>query len=141
MQLVSLISNPDLDTTFRKEFARSFAKYFHEEEAQIDWYYLPDKKSSALPLTRFFEKIIAGNKKLTVDYQELTSENIGDCPAPQCSWRMFFKIVQKGTEGKTHTRDAVMNMVLKMEMKKFGSVEKEVWQVYLGELEEVANRP
>lgn len=141
IEIVSIISDKDHPIELRRDIATTAADLFLEKNTHIHWHYFKNNKSFALPLTKFLEKIIREEIKIKTVAKKIENNQPLNCPAPQCVWQLTFQVEQSDQNGNTHQTDATMDVILKLETKKFGDEEREIWTLFLGELNEVIIKP
>lgn len=139
--VLTLLGDEKLDMNFRAEVVKAGFDFFWKEEVGIEWYDLKTGKKIDLPLSSFFEsttKIIDGSK---VRFLEITGLTPIDCGAPRCEWELNFLVHQKSERAGSISVPASMNIVLEKREKYFGEKNKEVWEVFLGEIKIRLDKP
>ncbi len=130
MNLVEMLSSEDMDPKFRSKFRMAAEKYFSAASDSLIFNSM--EKSNAISVESFLDKIENGNLK----FQEIKLSSFASTTPTfsenKYTWKVSFSFSQKEIEDKK--MDAIF--ILKKEKKKFGKVEKEVWEVLLKKIME-----
>ena len=141
IEIISLVSDPETPTELRKDIINAAPDLFLDKNTKVQWHYFKNGQDISLPFMKFLHKVMHENIKIKTIIKNIENNRPNNCPAPQCKWQLFFQLEQKDYHGNTNKTDAVMDVILKLETKKFGSTEKEIWTVFLGELKDQTKRP
>jgi len=130
MNLVEMISTDDVDEKFRSRFEVAAIDYFSNPTDSI--FLFDGKKESIISIENFVKNL--GNKNSY--FQEIKLSNF-ESTTPvflekYYSWKVSFLFSQKENSDKKMTAF----FILKKKKKKFGSVEKEIWEVLLEKIKE-----
>jgi len=130
MNLLEMLSDDEMDSKFKSKLKVAAEKYFSAPSDTLSFF--SEKKNNPISVEAFLEKIEKGNLK----FQEIKLSNF-ESTTPvflenNYTWKVSFLFSQKEIKDKKMT--AIF--ILKKEKKKFGSVEKEVWEVLLKKIEE-----
>ncbi|MFK8006642.1 MAG: hypothetical protein AB8H03_09735 [Saprospiraceae bacterium] len=125
MNVVEMLSADEMDSKFKNRLKIAAEKYF---SAPTDSLFLLDRnKINPISVNDFLEKLEKGNAR----FQEIELSNF-ESTTPvfldkEYTWQASFLFAQK----ESVTRKMMAIFILKKEKKKFGSIEKEVWEVFL----------
>jgi hypothetical protein len=130
MNVVEMLSADELDSKFRGRLKMAAEQYFSAPTDSL--FLLGGKKINPISISDFLEKLEKGNSS----FQEIKLSNF-ESTTPvflekKYTWQASFLLSQKESVAKKMT--AVF--ILKKEKKKFGSIEKEVWEVFLRKMRE-----
>lgn len=130
MNLVEMLSANDMDPKFRSRFKTAAEEYFSAPTDSLDFNTM--EKSNPISVNSFLEKIENGKLK----FQEIKLSNF-ESTTPvflgnSYTWKVSFLFSQKENKDK----NMIAIFILKKEKKKFGNVEKEVWEVLLEKIKE-----
>ena len=125
MNVVEMLSTDDVDSKFRGRLKIAAEQYF---SAPTDSLFLVEKeKINPISISDFLENLEKGDSK----FQEIKLSSF-ESTTPvfwekEYTWKASFLLSQK----KNIVKRMTAVFILKKEKKKFGSVEKEVWEVLL----------
>ena len=125
MNVVEMLSADDVDPTFRSSLKMAAEKYFSSPTDSLIFIF--EGKNDPSSVADFLENLENENSK----FQEIKLSNFQSTTpvfvAKKYTWKVSFVFSQKEKEDKNMTAIFILNK----EKKKFGSVEKEVWEVLL----------
>lgn len=130
MSLVEMLSADNMDPKFRGRFKMAAEKYFSTPTDSLVFNSID--KSNLVLVNSFLDKI--GNGKLK--FQEIKLSNF-ESTTPvflenKYTWKVTFLFSQKENKDK----NMIATLILNKGKKKFGRVEKEVWEVLLEKIKE-----
>ncbi len=125
MNVVEMLSADEVDSKFQGRLKMAAAKYFSAPTDSL--FLLEGKKIYPISIRDFLENL----EKEDSRFQENKLSNF-ESTTPvfvekEYTWKVSFLLSQKETDAKKMT--AIL--ILRKEKKKFGSIEKEVWEVFL----------
>lgn len=133
MNVAEMLSDEDMDPKFRSRLKMAAEKYFSAPTDSL-FFNFEEKLNpiSVISVETFLKKIDEGNLK----FQEIKLSNF-ESTTPvflnkKYTWKVLFLFSQKENKDK----NMMATFVLKKEKKKFGSVEKEVWEVLIKKIME-----
>lgn len=130
MNVVEMLSSNEVDSKFRGRLKKAAGKYF---SAPTDTLFLMEgEKINTILISDFLEKL----EKENSTFQEIKLSNF-ESTTPvflekKYTWQVSFLFSSKESSMKKMTA----TFILEKEKKKFGSIEKEVWEVLLEKIVE-----
>ena len=130
MNLVEMLSANDIDPKFRSRFKTAAEEYFSAPTDSL--IFNSKEKSNPISVNSFLGKVENGKLK----FQEIKLSNF-ESTTPvflenRYTWKVSFLFSQKENKNK----NMIATLILNKEKKKFGSVEKDVWEVLLEKIKE-----
>ena len=130
MNVVEMLSADDVDPKFRSKLKMAAAKYFSSPTDSLTLTF--DKKTTPITVESFLDKLEKGESK----FQTIKLSNFKSTTPvfleKKYKWEVSFLFSPNGNEEK----NMIAIFILNKEKKKFGSVEKEVWEVLLEKIKE-----
>jgi len=130
MNLVEMLSAEEVDPKFRSRLNIAAEKYFSSPTDSLVFTF--EKKNTSISVEDFLENLEKGNSKL----QKIKLSNFKSTTPTflekKYTWKVSFVFSQKENEEK----NMMAVFILSKEKKKFGSIEKEVWEVLLEKIKE-----
>lgn len=140
-ETLSLISDEELEKELRMQVAETALDYFWSNQTSIEWFDLNSGQIINVPLDDFLEKTREEERSITFQVIEKNGNPPAFCPPPICKWEIKFELLQQLSSGDTYSNLASMEVVMEKKKKAFGTLEKEVWSVFLGEIKIFPSRP
>ncbi|MFK7770538.1 MAG: hypothetical protein AB8F94_00310 [Saprospiraceae bacterium] len=130
MNVLEMLSADEVDPKFRSKLKMAAEKYFSAPTDSL--FLLEGEKINPISISNFLESLEKGNSK----FKEIKLSNF-ESTTPvllekKYTWQVSFLFSQK----ENSNRKMIATLILGKGKKKFGSIEKEVWEVLVEKIEE-----
>ncbi len=133
---INLIVDEDTDVLFKEQAIMMATDLFLSEESVIKSYNTTTKEFESNPLKNYLQNLLSADHPLNVlSIEEI--KTLDNAESDSYKWRLSFnQSISQGTE-KLPKLVITMNVVLKKKIKYFGEEKKEVWEVFLSDMESI----